>query len=676
MAQRPHHHLRPWLLGLVLLTGGLRLSAQIDVDQALAIGRNAIYFKDYVVSMGYFNQVIGLRPWLADPYYYRAVAKYNLEDYRGAAEDATLAIERNPILPRVYMLRGVANLALQNYAPAVSDFQRVLSFDSREEGAKYNLAVALLGDKQFVRSDSVARALTESREFAQDALRLLAQSAMEQRDTIQASQHLEELLKRDSTYAPAYLLRAQLAAEKKDYRRATAALDKAISGGLEEANLYINRAIMRYHLQDLRGAMSDYSSALRLEPKELTALNNRALLRTQVGEYSLAIQDWNGLLAVTPDNYIARYNRALLQIRIGALREALRDLDVVLSRYPIFAEGYMTRSEVRQRLGDVKGATRDQIHLFDLRNDKAYRQRAQRASGRGGKQLAQADTAKTRSAKDEAIEKYNLLVETPSSITSEKPKFSSPIRGRIQDQSVQASPREALAFSYFAELDADGNQSQVYFAQSLDHFNLRRQREDKEARRLLLRELGSPLTTEDVALVERHLQRLSGQSEKTPSRSFLRGVDYFLLQDLPHAIEAFSEAIQLDPKFALAYYGRAVALMRRSEVEGAPRESALPVRGDNALTDLAQVIALEPTFAYAYYSRATLLARSGAKDEARRDYDRALELNPTLAEAYYNRGLLSFSEGDVPRGTADLSRAGELGLYKAYALIKQMSRKE
>ena len=32
--------------------------AQINTDRVMAIGRNALYFEDYVLSIQYFNQVI------------------------------------------------------------------------------------------------------------------------------------------------------------------------------------------------------------------------------------------------------------------------------------------------------------------------------------------------------------------------------------------------------------------------------------------------------------------------------------------------------------------------------------------------------------------------------------------------------------------------------------------
>ena len=36
----------------------LAVCAQINTDRVMAIGRNALYFEDYVLSIQYFNQVI------------------------------------------------------------------------------------------------------------------------------------------------------------------------------------------------------------------------------------------------------------------------------------------------------------------------------------------------------------------------------------------------------------------------------------------------------------------------------------------------------------------------------------------------------------------------------------------------------------------------------------------
>jgi hypothetical protein len=73
-------------MGFLLPVG---LQAQINTDRVMAIGRNALYFEDYVLSIQYFNQVINARPYLAEPYFYRGLAKINLDDFEGAEVDCS-----------------------------------------------------------------------------------------------------------------------------------------------------------------------------------------------------------------------------------------------------------------------------------------------------------------------------------------------------------------------------------------------------------------------------------------------------------------------------------------------------------------------------------------------------------------------------------------------------------
>ena len=89
---------RWYILVLVLCGLWLPMRAQLNTDRITAIGRNALYFEDYVLSIQYFNQVIKLKPYLAEPYLYRAIAKINLEDYQGALLDGQSPIACNPFM--------------------------------------------------------------------------------------------------------------------------------------------------------------------------------------------------------------------------------------------------------------------------------------------------------------------------------------------------------------------------------------------------------------------------------------------------------------------------------------------------------------------------------------------------------------------------------------------------
>ena len=79
--------------------------AQIDAEMVTYMGRNALSVDDYLTAIHYFNQAIESKPFLAAPYYYRAYAKFTLEDYRGAETDCDKSINLNPF-QRLYWCRG------------------------------------------------------------------------------------------------------------------------------------------------------------------------------------------------------------------------------------------------------------------------------------------------------------------------------------------------------------------------------------------------------------------------------------------------------------------------------------------------------------------------------------------------------------------------------------------
>ena len=81
-----------------------------------------------MLSIQYFNQVIRLKPYLAEPYFYRSIAKIQLEDYQGALNDCNAAIERNPFSPGTYYARGYIYRQLNMPEKAEKDYTQALHF--------------------------------------------------------------------------------------------------------------------------------------------------------------------------------------------------------------------------------------------------------------------------------------------------------------------------------------------------------------------------------------------------------------------------------------------------------------------------------------------------------------------------------------------------------------------
>ena len=126
--------------------------AQFNTDRLVTIGRSALYYEDYVLSIQYFNRAIAAKPYLYEPWFYRGVAKFYLDDYVGAEHDCTEAIDRNPYVVNIYELRGIARIRQNKFAEAVEDYSRALRYDPENRGMWHNRVLCRIQNKDYDRA--------------------------------------------------------------------------------------------------------------------------------------------------------------------------------------------------------------------------------------------------------------------------------------------------------------------------------------------------------------------------------------------------------------------------------------------------------------------------------------------------------------------------------------------
>jgi TolB-like protein/Tfp pilus assembly protein PilF len=122
------------------------------------------------------------------------------------------------------------------------------------------------------------------------------------------------------------------------------------------------------------------------------------------------------------------------------------------------------------------------------------------------------------------------------------------------------------------------------------------------------------------------------------------------------AVAAFTDAIRLDPNFALAFAGRSFVETLYA-AQDAPRP-AVRQYFDKALTDAHQALTLAPDLAEGHVALGFYLA-NGALDltQARAAFERARALAPGRATILRISGLFVIMTGSTEAGVADLRRA-------------------
>ena len=645
----------------------LPLRAQINTDRMMSVGRTALYFEDYVLSIQYFNQVINAKPYLYEPYFYRAVAKLSLEDYRGAEQDCNSSISRNPFVVNSYQVRGLARVYQERYDDAIQDFRAGLRLDPDNTALRHNLILCLARndhkEEAILATDTL---LTLSPKYA-PAMAMRSDLLWELGDSAGALEWVNKAIELNSYDGDMLHHRGVLMARMERYEEAEQDLDKTVYLNPGDAGAYITRAMIRYFRDNLNGALADYDMSIMIDPGSVTGHYNRGNLRAQIGDDNRAIEDFDMVIEAEPDNLMAIFYRGILRENTGDYIGAESDMTRVLDEYPHFIEGYQIRSEVREKLGNRRGAEQDAMVVLREQN-----RRFNNAMGYSDEPDKE-DDGKTRERSDKNVRNYRKIVVDENLENSTG--FSSEYRGKVQNRNVDVQYLEPYRLTYYK--DNTKTVSAVRNSKVVDELS---------ASGCFMSEI--QLENHDVQLDERQIDRLFADiGQRTQNLSdnpgnadcllLARAIDFALLQDFTNAESDLDNAISVNPDNWAVWFCRAQVRARSIQVKRAEQEQTIADPGYQfVVRDLSRAIELEPSFAFAYYNRGTIYAMTNDLHAALLDLDKAIELDETLAEAWYNRGLVLVMLNRMDDAFHDLSRAGELGIYSAYNIIKRFSKSE
>jgi tetratricopeptide (TPR) repeat protein len=152
---------------------------------------------------------------------------------------------------------------------------------------------------------------------------------------------------------------------------------------------------------------------------------------------------------------------------------------------------------------------------------------------------------------------------------------------------------------------------------------------------------------------------LGGTRSPAAFDAYLRGAKAFSsiheARDLPTAIAAYTEAVRLDPHYALAFAARSIALSdyTAEEAIGAAAREGF----DKAQADSRQALALAPDLAEAHLAFGLVSEYALDFAQASAAYERALTLGPGNAAVLRHSGFFAVPMGHFDAGLAALRRA-------------------
>ena len=228
----------------------------LTFGQASKLIRQAKRTTDLNEKISLYTQAIELEPDNLDAYFYRAIAKNNLGNFRGAIVDYSKIIVEEPDADTYYN-RG-------NSRYSIKDFK----------GAKEDYAKAFMLDENFI-----------------DALYSLACVKMDLEEYDDALKDFNSILKIAPDQANIYTLRATTYEALENYQNALKDYSTAIL--IEPgADSYYNRGVFLMNINYHKEANVDLTNAIKLNKNNAYAYFYRGASNLLLGEYINAIEDF------------------------------------------------------------------------------------------------------------------------------------------------------------------------------------------------------------------------------------------------------------------------------------------------------------------------------------------------------------------------------------------------
>ncbi len=696
--------MRKLLIPLLLLLCIQSSSGQWNTDRIMSIGRNALYYEDYVLSIQYFNQVIKIKPYLPEPYMYRAMAKVNLGDYLGSEQDCNEAIALSPFIPYAYYTRGYARKNLEKYTDAIRDFTKALEFDpdnsdylanrieAREKNRDYRGAIEDL--KYFKKINPKAKGIEYE----------IGRIMLADNDTAGAEEMVRRNIEIDSTMELSYKLLAHIKEKKNDLRGAIESLKelkrinhKSENTDLETGRLYLAlndtasalqafsssietepakpyaygvRAFIRMVRNDEKGALEDYTRAIENGSEFVGDYINRGILNVKKYNFNQALNDYNYAILLDRSNSLAYYNRALLRNNLGDKNNALTDLERVVEMDNQNYEALLQKAHLELELGMLDESISDFETILSHYKyyAPAYYSLAEAYNKKGDKRKSnyykslvfEIVNNKDYYKKKQLLEPKNQIAKatnTATSVTQTKSladKLSAQSEDKFRKSTYKDNLRGKVQNNY-AELNYIKNADLTFedvdsvltstnrFHDLIQEFN----RKNKYTGKLKIAVNSKIISAGNIQSHFEQIEKLSERIRRNDSDAdlyFARATEFESVQDYNSSLEDLNRAIGLNNQFTLAYFMRANVRIKLMNYDQNSAEETKDEKGGSA---------------------GSMKEENNKINRLRviEDYDQVIALRPDFAFVYYNKGNFLAAQKDYRSAVSNYGKAIELDPY-------------
>ncbi len=619
--------------------------SQLNTYTLMVQGRQKLATNQYFDAIKIFTRVIQSKPKTQEAFFFRGIAKFNLNDVQGAIKDFQTTIILNPFYSHAYHYLGIAEDRIGNYSQAFQLFDKALQLSPYNAYIYLNRGVTHLHLQQIDQAINDLDSTVILRSDIPEAYLNLSLAYEEKGDDLEALSNVNKALSLNPFMSSAYLKRALLKYKRENLEGAYKDIEQSQKIDKNNPLAFYYKANILSKQKKYEEALENYNKVLSLDPENALVYYNRAVLKSEMGQWQSAIDDYTHAASINPQNILIYFARALEYYNHNQNKLAIADLNKTLEIYPSYPKAYQLRAQVYEQMNQQVKANTDYLAYQNLM----------------------------------ANDSLKMDVKNDSLLLAKIVDFESDFVNveKVKNQRVQYKDFDLNLFSdvFFFMRQAQYN-NPIYD-------NLHEIKVDKKVYQMVYY-LDTPISNLDSLIQYYQKEKISYFNY------FILGTCYGLKNDFNNANELLSKSIALNPNFAYAYVNRAYFNSKLNDflVDIDDRSSknlsmdgrmgsthknsrSLPMVDEKKIihdlsiaTSLDNDVMIEYNLGNAYAIHQDFI-------DALFWYNKSLQQADNLKWALYNSALVQIRIHDQKAACKSLSKAGELGLEEAYPIINK-----
>jgi tetratricopeptide (TPR) repeat protein len=313
-----------------------------------------------------FYEVVLAQDPEAKAFFNKGEAKFADKDYKGAIEEYTKAIARDPDYVLAYNNRGAAKSWLNQKEEAIADYTKAIKLDPDFSRAYQNRADDLTHLKRYKEAyDDYSKCIEYYPEDA--SLYNYRGNCMFNQGVYKESiADYTKAIKLNPKHFWAYYNRGKARYNLMQYLEAVSDFTNAISIDPTYVETYNERGNTKFGLRDYQGAIPDYDKYISMNPKASQVYANRGFAKNYLKQYKQALPDLKQAVEIDPENATAWCWLAEIEIGLKDFSAALKDVEKAISLSAEYPRAYLNRARIKQETADKYDALNDYNKAIEL----------------------------------------------------------------------------------------------------------------------------------------------------------------------------------------------------------------------------------------------------------------------------------------------------------------------